>query len=49
MFDKMKDEGTSDAELLDRLEVDIKKLEQVNQQLTRGDDKPKFEYPKDKE
>ena len=43
---KMKEEGTADPDLLDKQELDIQKLNQVNEQLSAGGKKTNFDYPK---
>jgi len=46
LSNKMKEEGTGDPELLEKLELDIQKLNQVNEQLSAGGKESDFKYPK---
>merc|ERR1712178_70181 len=43
---KMKEEGTGDPDLLEKIEVDIQKLNQLNEQFSAGGKGTEFAYPK---
>ncbi len=43
---KMKEEGTGDPGTLEKLEIDIQKLNQLNEQHTAGGKGSEFPYPK---
>ena len=46
LHEKMQTEGTGDPDMLERLQIDIKKLEQVNEDLTDKSKKMAHPYPK---
>jgi hypothetical protein len=46
LHEKMQTEGTGDPEMLDRLQIDIKKLEHVTEELTDNNKKMSHPYPK---
>ena len=43
---KMKEEGTGDPDLQEKLDVDIQKLNQLNEQFSAGGKGTEFDYPK---